>query len=487
MSLAREALSGVVWTAAERFGLQLIHFAVTIVLARLLTPDDFGLVAMLMIVFAVSGVVVNGGYTAALIREPRITEQDKATAFWLNMLGAVIVYGLIWALAPPIAAFFEQPALLPLTRFMGLSLVFMAPTLVQQAELMHRMAFKRLGLISLAGAVLAGAMAIAAALMGAGVWALAINYVLAAACTSVFLWIAEPWYPKQWLDPTSIRKVFGFGSRLAASGLINETFQNVYKAVIGKMFTAATLGFYSQAQTFQRAASQGLVGVLQKVTYPLLATANDDPARLKRGYRKIIQTSSYVIFPAMIGLGLTAEPLLVSLLGEKWQEATPFLQILCVSGALYHLHSINLNVLKVVGRTDLFLRLELIKKAIITVAIVVGLQFGIWGLLVGQVISSYLALLVNMYYTREFIDYSIAEQLRDIAGVLWLSVPMVVSVWLVGWSISAAPPVRLAVMVSAGAAMYLATGLIVNAEPIQIMRKLIAPDSLPLGRFSTRG
>ncbi|MHB1224197.1 MAG: lipopolysaccharide biosynthesis protein, partial [Gemmatimonadaceae bacterium] len=413
MSLARQAFSGVLWAAAERFGLQAIQFVVLVILARKLTPEDFGLVAMLMVVFAVSAVLVNGGFTAALIRETEITEEDKATAFWMNVIGAVVIYGVIWISAPAIAGFFEQPRLEALTRFMALSLVFMALTLVQSAELFHRLAFKRLGLINLAASVVTGTVAITAAMLGAGVWALAVKYVLMSACASLFLWLADPWLPRRWISRQSIRKLFSFGSRLAVSGLLNEIYQNVYKVVIGKAFSAPTLGFYTQAQNFQRTASESLVGVLQNVSYPVLSRFKDDPVRLKRGYRTMIQVSSYVIFPAMIGMALAAEPLVLALVGQKWRDTIPFLQLLCVSGALYHLHSINLNVLKVVGRSDLFLRLEVIKKANITVAIIVGMQFGIWGLVIGQVVSSYVALLINMYYTRQFIDYSIPEQVMD--------------------------------------------------------------------------
>lgn len=482
-SLAQEALSGILWTAAEKVGIQFIQFAVLIVLGRVLAPEHFGLVAMLMIVFAVSGVVVEGGYTAALIREPEITEEDKATTFWLNIGGALVMYIAIWFAAPSIARFFEEPELVWLTRVMGLSLVFTAPTLVQQAELIHGLDFRRLGMVGLAAASVAGAIAVTAALMGAGVWALAANYVLVAAFTSLFLFLAKPWRPKQGLSRRSVRKVFGFGSKLAASGLLNQGFTNVYKVVIGKFFAAATLGFYTQAQNFQRVASNGLTGMLQKVTYPLLARANDDPARLKRGYRTIIQVSSYVIFPAMLGLALTAEPLLVTLLGPRWLPAVPFLQILCVSGALYHLHAINLNILKVVGRTDLFLRLEVIKKVNITIAIVIGLQFGIWGLLVGQVIASYVALFINMYYTRTFIDYSMPEQLRDIGSVLWLSAPMVAVVAGLG-TLSPPAPVRLALMVLAGMVTYVVTGALTRAAPLRIVLQLLTNRFPKLARFS---
>lgn len=484
MSLAQEAFSGILWTAAERVGIQFIQFAVIILLARVLTPADFGLVAMLMIVVTVSEVVVNGGYTAALIREPEITEEDKATTFWLNVVGAAVMYGLIWLAAPLIAAFFDQPQLVGLTRFMALSLVFVAVTLVQQAELTHRMDFKRLSLVTVAAAAVAGAIAITAALLGAGVWALAVNYVMLAAWTSIFLLAVEPWYPKQWLRRRSVRKVFGFGSRLAVSGLLNHAFQNVYNVVIGKFFSAATLGFYTQANNFQRIASKGVVGMLQKVTYPLLARSNNDPARLRGGYRKIIQVSSYVIFPGMVGLALTAEPLILTLLGDRWRATTPFLQILCISGALYHLHSINLSILKVVGRTDLFLRLEVIKQVNVAIAILIGLQFGIWGLLAGQVVSSYVALLINMYYTRTFIDYSIPQQLRDIGSVLWLSVPMALAVLLVGWVAPGPPAVRLLLMVVTGVAVYILTGMMARAAPLRIVITLLTTRFPSLSRGS---
>lgn len=475
MSLAQQAFSGIVWTAVERFGQQLIQFLVVILLARLLSPEAFGLVAMVMVVFTISAVLVNGGFTAALIREPEITEEDKATAFWMNLGGALIIYGLLWPLAPTIASFFEQPQLISLTRFMGLYLIFFALSLVQRAELSHRLDFKRLGLVTLGAAAAAGVIAVVLAFFGAGVWALAVKYVLLSAFTSLFLWAVNPWYPKQWISRRSVRKLFGFGSKLALAGLLNEVFQNVYKVVIGKFFAAATLGFYTQAQNFQRLASQSLVGMLQKVTYPVLAKANDDPARLKRGYRTMIQVSSYVIFPAMIGMALTAEPLILTLVGESWRQTIPFLQLLCVSGALYHLHSINLNVLKVVGRSDLFLRLEVIKKVNITVAIVIGLQFGLWGLLIGHVVSSYVALFINMYYTRQFIDYSIPEQLRDIVGVLLFSVPMAVAVWVAGMIVSDMPAVELAAMVVAGAVSYVLVGMLAGAEPLRTIVALIAP------------
>jgi len=475
MSLAQKAFSGVIWTAIERFGIQLIQFAVVVVLARLLSPADFGLVALLMVVFAISGILVNGGFTAALIREQELTEEDKATAFWLNISAALLLYGVIWVLAPAIAAFFGNSELLGLTRFMALSLVFRAFGLVQQAELTHRLAFRKLGFKSIVASSITAAIAISAAVLGAGAWALAIKFVVAAASDTVILWLINPWRPNSWIERKSFEKLFGFGWKLAVSGLINEIFQNVYKVVIGKAFSPAVLGHYTQAHSFQSIASTSIVNVIQKVSYPILAKANSDPARLKRGYRMMIRISSYFVFPTMIGIALVAEPLVLSLVGEKWRATVPMLQILCVSGALYHLHSINLNVLQVMGRSDLFLRLEIIKKINITIAILIGLPFGIWGLLTAQVASSYIALFINMWYTRKFIDYSIGEQLRDVLEIILYSVPMVIVVTLVGISTVEMITGRLALMIIAGIISYALIGLVVGAEPIRVVGNVLGP------------
>lgn len=486
MSLAQKAFSGVIWTAAERIGLQLIQFAVVVVLARLLSPADFGVVALLMVVFAVSGVLVNGGFTAALIRESNLTEADKSTAFWLNVFAALALYVIIWIGAPAIASFFGTPQLSGLTRFMALSLIFQALSLVQQADLTHRLAFKQLGLRSIAASLVTGVIAIIAAVLGAGAWALAIQFVLVAAFNALFLWLINPWHPKYLVNRNSFNKLFGFGWKLALSGLINEVYLNIYRMVIGKMFSPVILGYYTQAQSFQSLASKSLVEMLQKVTYPVLAKVNTDPTRLKRGYKTMIRISSYVVFPAMIGMALVSEPLIVTLVGEKWRDSIPFLKLLCISGALYHLHSINLNVLKVLGRSDLFLRLEIIKKVNTTIAVIVGLQFGIWGLLTAQVVSSYVALFINMYYTRRFIDYSITEQLRDVGEILIYSLPMAIVVWLAGMLTPGMITGRLVIMIVSGIVSYLLIGILTGAEPIRIAGNVLSGHIPALQRTISR-
>lgn len=425
MSLKTEAGKGLFWVAVERLGQQSLQAVTFVILARLLSPEDFGLVGMILIFFAVSESFIDSGMGQALIREKEITDQDRSTVFWLNLFLSLLFYGTLFVAAPFISAFYERPELTSLTRFMGLAVIFNGIAIVQRSELTQRLEFKKQTYAQIPALFISSIVSITMAYLNFEVWAIATQFVLTAFCSSILLWFVAPAKILFKWNKESFLRLFEFGYKLLLSGLLNTTYQHIYKLVIGKFFLAATLGFYTQAQRLQQLASQTLVGIIQKVTYPILAKAGDDKKRLKRGYRSVITISSFVIFPGMILLILFANPIMLYVLGEQWLPAAPFLQILCISGILYHLHSINLNVLKVLGRSDLFLKLEIIKKVNITIAIFVGIQFGIYGLMIGMVISSYVALVINTYYTSEFLNYSILEQGWDVVKVFFLSIPMI--------------------------------------------------------------
>lgn len=430
MSLGQKALGGFAWSLASNLGLKAVTLVVGIILARLLSPEDFGLVAMLIVFFAVSQSLVDSGFSQALIREDELTEKDKSTAFSLNIIIAVVCYAILWWAAPAIADFYNNQLLIDLTRLMGLSVIFQSFTLVQRAQLTHALMFKKLMIVSVIASVLTGILAIILALQGYGIWALAIKDVALSFVTSLSFYVINPWVPKRFFSKASFKKLFGFGSKLLVSGLLDTFYQNIYKLIIGKFFTAATLGLFTQAKMYVSQVTQSATSTLQMVTYPILSKTKNDPIRLKKNYQKLIMASSYVIFPMIIGMALLAKPLILTLVGVKWIEAVPFLQILCFSGALHHMHAINLNILKVMGRSDLFLKLEFIKKANITLAIIIGIQFGIWGLLIGSVISSYIALFINLYYTNRFINYSYKEQFKDLIPILLHTLPMLAGVYL---------------------------------------------------------
>ncbi len=466
MSLKQQAAKSVVWVAVERFGQQLIQVVFFIILARLLTPEDFGLVAMIMIFFAISQSFVDSGMGQALVRLKEITDADRSTVFWFNLgISLLFCIGLYFA-APSIATFFDESRLTNLVRFMGMAILFNGIAIVQRSELTQLMDFKTQALVQIPTTVVGGVISVAMAFMGFGVWALATQFVITALVSSAMLWMIKPSKILFNWNPESFKQLFGFGYKLLMSGLLDTTYQHIYKLVIGKFFAASTLGYYTQANNIQQMAGQNLVGIIQKVTYPLLSKTVENPARMKTGYRQVIQTSSFVIFPGMFLLIVFAKPMITIILGEKWEPAVSFLQIICLGEMMYHLHAINLNVLKVLGRSDLFLKLEVMKKFCVTLAIIIGIQFGIFGLLVGQVINSYIALIINTHYTAKFIQYPISEQLFDVLKVIALSIPMVVVSLIIINLTTITSVVGLVIALMLAVMTYLISNLIYRSETV---------------------
>lgn len=475
MSLRAKASKGVVWVAIERFGQQFLQAVIFIILARLLTPEDFGLIAMLMIFFAIAQSFIDSGMGQALIREKEISDHDRATVFWFNLLLSLLFYAILFLSAPWIAAFYDRPELIDLTRFMGLAVIFFGVAIVQRSEMTQQLEFKKQAYAQIPAIFIAGIVSVLMAYFGFGVWALATQYLLMALISSLTLWFLQPARILIEFNKDSFKRLFGFGFKLLLSGLLYTTYKHIYKLVIGKFFEAATLGFYTQAQKLKQLVTSNLIGIIQKVTYPLLSKAQDDQERLKRGYRQVIKVSSFVIFPSVIMLFILAVPIMTILLGEQWEPAAPFLQILCISGVLYHLHAINLNILKVLGRSDLFLNLEILKKVNTTIAIIVGLQFGIWGLLIAQVLSSYIALFINTYYSAKFLNYPVSEQVVDVFSVMLLSLPIVVIFGGLSWYYPAESVLMLALYMSLSILAYLFFNLFFRTETSQNVIEILNP------------
>lgn len=474
MSLKSQASKGFFWVAIEKFGHQILQTIIFVILARLLSPDDFGLVAMLMIFFAIGQTFVDSGMGQALIRKKEITDQDRSTVFWCNFLLSFIFYGLMYLSAPYIAEFYNRPELVGLTRVMGLAIIFFGIAIIQRSEMTQQLEFKKQAYAQIPSIAIAGGVSITMAYNGFGVWSLATQYLLIACNSSIILWVLQPSVIRFRFSKESFKELFGFGYKLFLSGFINTIYQHIYKLVIGKYFVASTLGYYTQAKKMKDLASKNLVAVIQKVTYPLLSKAGNDPERLKRGYRQVIQLSSFLIFPSILLLVILAKPIIIFVLGPQWAPSIPFLQIVCVSGMLYHLHAINLNILMVLGRSDLFLKLEIIKKINITIAILIGLQFGIYGLLIGQVISSFVALFINTYYTAKFLEYTIAEQTLDVLRVLMLSLPMVLIIGIISYFLPAQNIIFLFAYLALSGVIYIIVNLIVKPEIVTILLSLIS-------------
>lgn len=423
-NLRNKTIVGTIWTFFEQIFRVGIQTVTTIILAWYLLPEDFGLMAMMAVFFAIGNSLMDSGFSQALIRKKEINQTDYSTVFYSNLVLGLLAYLLLFASAPLIANFYDDSRLVILVRVVGLVIIINSFQLVQVADLTRKLNFKIQFKVAMASAIFSAVVAISMAAMGFGIWSL-IAQILATAFTATALyWIANKWRPSKDFSVGSFKEMFGFSSKLFASGLIYTVFQNMYVIVIGKLFLATVLGHYFFAQKIQQLVVTQLTEAVQKVTYPALSTIQDDNKALKDFYCKIIQVVTYIVFPCMISLIVLAEPLFSFMLKEDWLPAVPYLQLLCIAGLLYPLHAINLNILKVKGRSDLFLYLEVVKLMMIVLILLVSVQFGIFGILIGQIISSVLTYIPNSYYSVEMIDYSIPQQLKDFIPTLAISITM---------------------------------------------------------------
>ena len=479
-SLGDQSLSALFWVMIDKLSGSVINFVVTIILARLLMPEDFGLIAMVLIFFELSYVFVESGFQTALVREKNISEIDKSTTFLFNFASSIVLYTLLFFSTPAIAVFFNQDQLVWIIRIMGLNLIVSSFAIIQRAMLTQQIDFKTQTKVRFLAVVLSGGCAIWMAFTGWGVWALVARIGLAGLIDTVFLWVLNPWMPSLQFSKASFCRLFGFGSKILVAGILDKFYLHVYNLIIGKYFAAATLGYYTQANNFKNIVINSLFQTIQRVSYPVLSKLRDDPGRLKDGYRKILKLSSFVILPVMVLLGVLAEPIIFALVGEKWLKAVPFLQLLCISGVTYHFSSINLNMLLVIGRPDISLILEIIKKVVITIAIIIGIQFGIFGLVVGEVVAAYINLVINAYYSKRFLDYSLIDQFQDVLPTISFS--LLIGAMLAVFKYYTLSSGSLLILLATGLAIlgYLALHFLTKTGEMELIRRTIIPRAMKL-------
>jgi teichuronic acid exporter len=442
------------WSFLESIGLQGVRLVIGIVLARLLAPEQFGLIGMLTIFVAVAQSFLDSGFGAALIQKREATPIDTCSIFYFNIVVGLAAAGLLCVWAPWIAAFYHQPILTPLTRALSLTIVINSFGMVQSAILSKQINFKTQTKASLIASVLSGIIGVTLAVMGFGVWSLVVQQIAAAFLGTVLLWLLNDWRPRLIFSFKSLREMFGFGSRLLASGLLNQIFNNIYLLIIGKLFSATDLGFFSRAKALEEIPSQTLSGMVGRVTFPVFSTIQDDPARLKRGLKKALTFLVMVNFPMMIGLAVVARPLVLVLLTEKWSESIPYLQLLCCLGSLYPLQLINLNILQSLRRSDLFLRLEIIKKVLIIISITITCRWGISAMIYGMIAISLISYYLNSYYTGVLIGYPVREQLHDLISYLIMAMLMGIAVYAAGLLPFRNPWSMLLVQINTGIIIY---------------------------------
>lgn len=428
-SLKDKTVKGVGWSAIDNVAQMGVTFLVSIVLARLLSPDDYGLLGLITIVTAVCTTLVNGGFTTALIRKKDITEDDYNTAFIVNLALSLLLYAIVYASSPFIADFFKREELVSLTRVASLGLIAGALSLVPQTRLTKRIDFKAQTKITLIASVTSGVLGIAMALLGFGVWSLVAQTLSNQVLRTILLWVIDRWIPKFRFSKASFQELFGFGWKMMLSGLLDTVWKELYQVVVGKFYSPATLGQYTRGNQFAQLLSSNLTNVVQRVTYPVLSNIQDDKERMVSAYRRIIKTTMFITAVGMFFLGAISEPLLYCLIGPKWHEAATYLPLICISGSLYPLHAINLNMLQVQGRSDLFLGLEIIKKIIALGPLFIGAFVGIMPMLYTNLLIGVISYFLNSYYTGKFLNYSSWMQIKDVAPSYGIATLVAVSIY----------------------------------------------------------
>lgn len=420
-SLSKKAASGVAWSALERFGQQGCSFLVQLVLARLLAPEQFGLIAMVAVFIALCQGIADAGLHEAIIQKKYLSDSLVSTVFYTNLLLACFLTGALWLAAPMVENFYAQADLALLLKVLSLALLIDGFARIQLTLLQKRLLFRKLATATLSATILSGAVAVVLAFQGLGVWALIVQVLLQRCIIAIMFWWRADWRPQLVYSLQALREVLPFASRMFASNILNNFFQQVYVLFIGRVGSPVDLGYYQRADSFKRLASSASNTLMARITFPLFAQVHDDPPRLRRGFMKACQLLAFVFFPLMAMLAAVGEPLIMTLIGEKWLPTVPFLYLLCLVGALHPFHAINLSLIKALGHGRLFLRLEIIKKFLIVIVLFITYRYGIFAIVIGQAFCSLAALWLNAYYTRKLIDVSYRQQFRTVSGSVTIS------------------------------------------------------------------
>lgn len=429
-SLKDKTIKGTMWSAIDNVAQYGVAFVVSIILARLLSPDDYGLLGIIGIFTVVCNAIINGGFSSALIRKKDVSEKDYNTTFIVNLIASVILYTILFVSAPLIAKFFNREELVSLTRVSSLAMVIGALAIVQHTRLTKRIDFKTQTKITFVSSIVSGVVGISMAILNFGVWALVVQILTSQILSTILLWIYNHWKPKLDFNKNSFNELFGFGWKMMVSGILDSLWTQLNQVIIAKFYNTATLGQYTRADHYSQLLSSNLTSVIQRVTYPVLSEIQDDNERMVAAYRKVIKLTMFVTFAAMFALGAISEPLIHCMIGEKWHEAATYLPLICLIGAFYPLNAINLNMLMVQGRSDLFLRLEIIKKIIGLAPLFVGVFAGIFPMLYSLFGISIICYFLNSYYPGKLLGYSSWMQLKDISKSFFIALTMAFFVFI---------------------------------------------------------
>lgn len=419
-----KVLSGLFWKLMERGGTQGVQFFLQVILARLLMPKDYGILAIVAIFITIAGIFVQSGLSTALIQKKDVGEGDFSSVFYLSLLISILLYIVLFIASPAIAVFFAEPQLVWVLRIVSLTLLLGAFVSVQYAVIARKMQFKKLFYSSLGAVTISGTTGIAMAYSGYGVWALVGQQLINQLSIVIILWFIVPWRPGRFFSVQGLIILFSFGWKLLVSSLIESAYKNLSSLIIGRLYNTSMLGFYDKGRNIPGMIIINVNGSIQSVMFPAFAFYQDDRERVKSMMRRSITTGCFVIFPMMIGLAAVAEPLVVVLLTDKWLPAVPFIRIFCFGYALWPIHTANLQVINALGRSDIFLKLEIIKTFVGLGILMISIPHGIYAIAFSSIVNGIISSFINAFPNKKLLKYGYAEQLRDIMPSLLLSLAM---------------------------------------------------------------
>ncbi len=468
----QKVLSGLFWRFAERCGAQGVSFVVSIVLARLLAPEVYGTIALITVFTAVLQVFVDSGMGNALIQKKDADNDDFSTVFYFNMAVCCVLYLGMYLAAPYIAEFYNDGELTAVVRVLSLTLIISGVKNVQQAYVSRNMLFRNFFYATLGGTIGAAAIGIAMAYMGYGVWALVVQQVFNAAVDTVILWITVKWRPGRTFSLQKLKGLFSFGWKMLVSGLLDTIYGNLRQLLVGKIYSSSDLAYYNRGQQFPNFIVNNINSSIDSVLFPVMSSVQDDRERVKDMTRKSIKVSVYVMAPLMMGLAFTAESVVRLVLTDKWLACIPFLRIFSITYMFYPIHTANLNAIKAMGRSDLFLKLEIIKKGVGLILMISSIQFGVLAMAYSMLLGNVISQVINSWPNRKLLGYSYADQIKDILPSILLAVFMGICVYMVTF-FNLSSFITLCIQMISGALIYIISSAVFKMDSFLYLWNLL--------------
>ena len=468
------ALKNFIWRFAERSGAQLVTFIVSIVLARILAPEDYGQIALITVFTTIMQVFVDSGLGTALIQKKDANDLDFSSVFYFNFVICLVLYVVMFVAAPFIAGFYGDSSLTPIIRVISLTIIISGVKGIQQSYVSRNMLFKRFFYSTLGGTIFSAFLGIALAYTGFGVWAIVAQQLSNTAIDTLILWLTVKWRPKRMFSWRRLKGLLSFGWKMLASSLLDTVYNNVRSLIIGKMYSSSDLAYYDQGQKFPNVIVTNINTSIDSVLLPTMASAQDDADRVKSMTCRAIKTSTYIMAPLMMGLAFCAEPIVELVLTDKWLPCVPFLRIFCITYMFYPIHTANLNAIKAMGRSDLFLKLEIAKKIVGMILLLSTMWFGVMAMAYSLLVSSVLSQIINSWPNRKLLNYGYLEQLKDILPGIILAVFMGLCVNLVSL-LDLSNIVTLLIQIPLGAVIYIVSSALLHLESFKYLIDMIRP------------